>query len=56
MVAETHRRLYGEGSGYDTLLIETGFTVDSIAVYYTPIEDKELKSWVKIADIPLSGS
>ena len=53
--AVAHKRLYGEGSGWDTLLCQPGFVADSLAVYYTPTEDKELKSWVKIADVPLSG-
>ena len=51
-MAQAHKRLYGEGSGYDTLLVETGFAVDSIAVWYTPA-DKTAASWCKVADIPL---
>ncbi|GAX73218.1 hypothetical protein CEUSTIGMA_g671.t1 [Chlamydomonas eustigma] len=50
---QAHKRLYGEGSNYDTLLAETGFTVDSIAVWYTPIEDKSTASWRKIAVVPI---
>jgi hypothetical protein len=33
VVAQSHQRLYGEGSSYDTLLVETGFQVDSISVW-----------------------
>lgn len=53
--AQASKRLYGEGSGYETLLIEPGFAVDSISLWYTPTEDKTTAKWCKVADIPLSG-
>jgi hypothetical protein len=43
------KRLYGEGSGYDTLLPESGCTVVAVELWYTPVEDKSLESWVKVA-------
>lgn len=48
-------RLYGEGSGYRTLLRDVGFTAASLAVWYTPAEDRSLGSWVRVADVPLTG-
>lgn len=49
------QRLYGEGSNYDTLLPDNGFTVDKLSLWYTPIDDRSLSSWVKVADMPLPG-
>ncbi|KXZ43694.1 hypothetical protein GPECTOR_83g306 [Gonium pectorale] len=48
-------RLYGESSGYDTLLVENGYEVGSFAIWYTPTEDKSLKSWCLVDEIELSG-
>lgn len=47
------QRLYGEGSGYTTLLSESGFEVDSIALWYTPTEDKALSTWCQVATFDL---
>ncbi|KAG2429139.1 hypothetical protein HYH02_014175 [Chlamydomonas schloesseri] len=48
-------RLYGESSGYDTLLVENGYEVDSFAVWYTPVADKSLKSWCLVGEFELTG-
>ncbi|KAG1676743.1 hypothetical protein FOA52_005032 [Chlamydomonas sp. UWO 241] len=56
VVATSHQRLYGEGSTYNTLLTETGFTVDTIELWYTPGEDTSCASWAKVAEFPLAGS
>jgi hypothetical protein len=32
-VAQAHKRLYGEGSDYSTLLVENGFKVDTISLW-----------------------
>lgn len=47
------QRLYGEGSDYSTLLTDTGFTAQSLSVWYTPAEDRSLGSWKQVADLPL---
>lgn len=48
-------RLYGEGSGYDTLLVETGYTVESLQVWYTPTDDRSLASWCMVGEFELTG-
>ncbi|PNW77034.1 hypothetical protein CHLRE_10g419550v5 [Chlamydomonas reinhardtii] len=48
-------RLYGESSGYDTLLVENGYQVDSLAVWYTPVADKSLQSWCLVGEFELTG-
>ncbi|GIL52048.1 hypothetical protein Vafri_8012 [Volvox africanus] len=47
-------RLYGESSGYDTLLVETGYEVGSLALWYTPTGDETTKSWCLVEEYPLS--
>lgn len=48
-------RLWGEGSGYDTLLPDTGFEAGSFSVWRTPVEDVSLASWQRIAEFELTG-
>ncbi|EFJ50788.1 hypothetical protein VOLCADRAFT_120612 [Volvox carteri f. nagariensis] len=48
-------RLYGESSGYDTLLVETGYEVDSFTLWYSPIEDRTTRSWCLVEEYPLTG-
>ncbi|GFR41776.1 hypothetical protein Agub_g2536 [Astrephomene gubernaculifera] len=48
-------RLYGEGSGYDSLLVETGFEVDRLAVWYTPTEDRSTGAWSCVGEVELAG-
>lgn len=48
------QRLYGEGSNYSTLLSDNGFTAETIALWYTPAEDKTLASWKQVAEFPLT--
>eukprot|EP00195_Chlamydomonas_chlamydogama_P007635 CAMPEP_0202912074 /NCGR_PEP_ID=MMETSP1392-20130828/56776_1 /ASSEMBLY_ACC=CAM_ASM_000868 /TAXON_ID=225041 /ORGANISM="Chlamydomonas chlamydogama, Strain SAG 11-48b" /LENGTH=194 /DNA_ID=CAMNT_0049602859 /DNA_START=247 /DNA_END=831 /DNA_ORIENTATION=+ len=55
VVQASFKRLYGEGSGYDTLLVQNGYEVSSVSVWYTPTEDKSTKSWCRVAEIPLSA-
>ncbi|GLI64324.1 hypothetical protein VaNZ11_007551 [Volvox africanus] len=47
-------RLYGESSGYDTLLVETGYEVGSLALWYTPTDDETTQSWCLVEEYPLS--
>ncbi len=49
-------RLWGEGSTYDTLLPDSGFDVGGFSVWYTPVEDKSLESWERVAEFKLAGS
>ncbi|KAG2429140.1 hypothetical protein HYH02_014176 [Chlamydomonas schloesseri] len=39
----------------DTRLVDTGFDVDSLAVWYVPEEDKSLAGWCQLAEFPLAG-
>jgi hypothetical protein len=63
LAAEEQVRLFGGtgGSGggdSDGPLAESerGFTADSVAVWYTPGEDKFLESWRAVAVFPLTGT
>lgn len=47
------QHLYGEGSDYSTLLIDPGYTAESVTVWYTPTEDRSLGSWQQVAEVPL---
>lgn len=49
------QRLYGEGSGYGTLLLDSGFTADAVTVWHTPPEDRSLASWRQVAEVKLRG-
>jgi hypothetical protein len=48
------QRLYGEGSDYETLLTDNGFTAEAISLWYTPVEDRTLASWKQVAECQLS--
>lgn len=48
-------RLWGEGAGYDTLLVDGGFDVGSFSVWLTPTEDTSLSTWRRVAEFQLSG-
>jgi hypothetical protein len=39
--------------GEDEKLVERGFLADSLAVWYTPVEDKTLESWRAVSVFPL---
>lgn len=54
VVKEEVQRLYGDKSSYDTLVTDPGFEAASLSMWYTPVEDKSLKSWHKVADFELS--
>ncbi|GLC45448.1 hypothetical protein PLESTM_001735800 [Pleodorina starrii] len=54
VVEQETARLYGESSGYDTLLVETGYEVGSLALWYTPTEDTSTQSWCLVEEYPLS--
>lgn len=47
------QRLFGEGSDYSTLLLEAGFTAESITLWYTPADDLQLASWKQLAEFEL---
>ncbi|GIL83708.1 hypothetical protein Vretimale_10495 [Volvox reticuliferus] len=47
-------RLYGESSGYDTLLVETGYEVGSLALWYTPTDDHTTQSWCLVEEFLIS--
>eukprot|EP00775_Hariotina_reticulata_P008216 gene8216-8408_t len=49
------QRLYGDGSSYNTLLMDNGFNAAAISLWYTPVEDKSLASWVQVAEFALSA-
>lgn len=51
--SEAVQRLWGEGSGYDTLLPDNGYSVGGLSVWYTPAEDKTLESWTRVAEFNL---
>jgi hypothetical protein len=53
VAAQEVARLYGEGSTYDSLLIRQGFAAERISVWYTPVEDRSLKSWANVAEFEL---
>ncbi len=53
MVAQEVARLYGEGSDYGSLLLQQGFTAERLSVWYTPVEDRSLRSWAKVAEFEL---
>jgi hypothetical protein len=53
VAAQEVQRLYGEGSGYGTLLLQQGFTAERVAVWYTPVEDTSLRSWAQVAEFEL---
>lgn len=47
-------RLFGSGGGDEKGPLKVdGFVADSIAVWYTPIEDETLESWRAVAVIPI---
>ncbi|KAG2492571.1 hypothetical protein HYH03_009232 [Edaphochlamys debaryana] len=48
-------RLYGENSSYDTLMVENGYDVDSISLWYTPTDDTGLRSWCLVGEYELQG-
>lgn len=48
-------RLMGEGADYGTLLPDNTFSVDSLALWYTPVEDHSLDSWREVACFNLAG-
>lgn len=52
--AAATQRLYGEGSGYATLLTDPGFTADALSLWYTPLEDCTCASWAQVAEFPLA--
>lgn len=44
----------GNGGGLEKeILKENGFLADSLAVWYTPVEDKSLESWRAVSVFPL---
>lgn len=47
-------RLYGEGSGYDTLLADPGFEVSHFSVWYTPVADRSCESWCLVEEVELA--
>jgi hypothetical protein len=49
------QRLYGDGSSYNTLLTDNGFNAEAITLWYTPVEDKSLGSWVQVAEFALKS-
>lgn len=49
------QRLYGDGSSYNTLLTDNGFNAEAISLWYTPVEDKSLGSWVQVAEFALTA-
>jgi hypothetical protein len=53
--AEAVGRLWGEGSGYATLLPESGFDAGAFTVWETPVEDRSLASWRRVAEFKLCG-
>jgi hypothetical protein len=53
--AEAVGRLWGEGSGYGTLLPEAGFDADAFTVWETPVEDRSLASWRRVGEFRLGG-
>ena len=48
-------RLYGPDADYATLLPDSGFDAASLAVWYTPVEDRSLASWAQVAHVKLQG-
>lgn len=61
LAEEEGARLLGVGSSPEeggpgsTGLPATTFMVDAIEVWYTPTEDKSLKSWAKVHEVRLQG-
>ncbi|PNW77036.1 hypothetical protein CHLRE_10g419600v5 [Chlamydomonas reinhardtii] len=51
IVEHEKERLYDNPA---TRLLETGFDVDSLAVWYVPEEDKSLAGWCQLAEFPLA--
>ena len=52
--AEEQDRLFGSGGGDEKGPLQVdGFLADSIAVWYTPVEDETLESWRAVAVYPL---
>ncbi len=47
-------RLYGEGSGYDTLLADPGYEVSHFSVWYTPVADRSCESWCLVEEVELA--
>ncbi len=54
MVEYETARLYGEGSGYDTLLADPGFEVSHLSVWYTPVADRSCESWCLVEEVELA--
>lgn len=48
-------RLYGEGAGYETLLVEQGFPVETIQVWHTDTADRDCRTWCLAAEYELRG-
>ncbi|KAG2492566.1 hypothetical protein HYH03_009228 [Edaphochlamys debaryana] len=46
-------RLFGTDPA--TRILDTGFDVDRLTVWYVPEDDPSLASWTRVAEIPLSG-
>mmetsp|Transcript_30140 Transcript_30140/g.71785 ORF Transcript_30140/g.71785 Transcript_30140/m.71785 type:complete len:189 (+) Transcript_30140:74-640(+) len=55
-VSEARRRLYGEGSGYGSLLVEAGFWAEEIGLWRTDPEDRSLAGWTRIGRYALGGA
>jgi hypothetical protein len=53
LAIKERQRLYGEGSGYATLLAEHGFPVTTISIWQTDPEDPTTGSWRKVGEVPL---
>ena len=55
VAAAAQARLFPTGGGAGTLP-EAEFCADAVEVWYTPVEDKTLESWCRVAEFPLTGS
>lgn len=53
IVRQETERLYGEGS--DTRLVDTGFEVRHVAVWYTPADDESCRAWRLVGEYKLGG-
>lgn len=51
VAAEAQQRLM-EGDG----VAAAGVDIGSVAVWYTPVEDKSLESWRLVKELPLGGA
>jgi len=56
VVQEVQQRLYGEAEGYDTLLLEPGFSATELSLWRTDAEDKSLESWVRLGRFKFSAT